>query len=132
MTLPPRPSLSFGDAQGAEGPQLVEPRWTTRDGLLRIRSANHAGHWILELDGELDVSNAGLLDQEIRLAETSAATVTIDLGGLAFMDSSGLRAGLDAQHRSRLNGRLRLRKGSRRVQSVFRLTGTEEALPFEP
>jgi len=47
------------------------------------------------------------------------------------MDSSGVRAILDAQQRSRLNGRLRLRRASRRIQAAFRLTGTEERLPFE-
>ena len=131
MPPPARANLSSLDEQGSEGLGLVEPKWTTRVGLLRIRSVNAAGHWTLELDGELDVSNAEALDQEIRLAETSAETVTVDLRGLAFMDSSGLRALLQAQHRSRVDGRLRIRKGSRGVQSVFRLTRTEDALPFE-
>lgn len=53
-----------------------------------------------------DVSNVATLNEKIRLAETSAQTVTIDLRGLSFMDSSGLRA------------TLRLLRGSRRVQSV--------------
>jgi hypothetical protein len=52
--------------------KLVEPRWTTRSGLLEIRSSNEAGHWTLSLTGELDVSNVATLDDEIRLAETSA------------------------------------------------------------
>ena len=109
---------------------LVEPKWTTRKGLLRIRSVNDAGHWTLELEGELDLSNAAALDDEIRLAETSAETITIDLRALTFMDSSGLHAITAAQERSGAGHRLHLRKGTRAVQRVFRLTGAEERLPF--
>jgi anti-sigma B factor antagonist len=113
------------------GLKLVEPTWTSRKGLLGIRSSNAAGHRTVSLEGELDLSNVALLEEEIRLAEASAETLTIDLRGLAFMDSSGLRAIQEAHHPARLAGRLRLLPGSRRVQSVFRLTGTEDALPFE-
>lgn len=131
MTPTSRSRLSEADGQARSRLHLVDPAWETRDGLLRIRSANLGGHWTLELEGELDLSNTATLDQEIRLAEASAETVTLDLRGLEFIDSSGLRTILLAQQRARLSGRLRLRRGPRRVQSVFRLTGTEESLPFE-
>ena len=125
---PARLALVGDDAPAALG--LVEPKWTTRQGLLRIRSSNDAGHWSLELDGELDLSNADSLDKEIRLAETCAETITVDLRALGFMDSSGLHVLLGANARSRPVGRLRLHKGPRAVQRVFRLTGTEDELPF--
>ena len=112
--------------------RLVEPQWTSRHGLLQIRTTNDAGHWTLSLAGELDLSNVATLEAEIRLAETAAKTLTVDLRGLTFIDSSGLHAIQEAHHPSRLNGRLRLLPGPRLVQSVFRLTSTEDALPFEP
>ena len=103
------------------GPELVEPVWTTSEGLLRIRVANEAGDWSLELHGELDLSNAQALEREIRSAEASGdGSITIDLSGLDFMDSSGLHVILEAHHRSRLSSRLRLLKGPRAVQTVFR------------
>ncbi len=128
-SLSPAP-LGLVDDEAPTAFGLVEPKWTTRKGLLRISSNNDAGHWTLELDGELDLSNADALDGEIRLAETCAETITVDLRGLSFIDSSGLYVLLDAQARSRPVGRLRLRKGPRAVQRVFRLTGTEDDLPF--
>lgn len=131
MEPPSRPPAFSPADRGPAGQELVEPRWTTSDGHLLIRSTNVAGHWTLELGGELDVSNAGTLDQEIRLVEASAESVTIDLGGLEFMDTCGMWTLVDAQQRSRLDGRLHLRRGSMRVQSVFRLTSTEDALPFD-
>ena len=45
--------------------------------------------------------------------------------------SERLLAATLAQHRCQLDGRLHLKKGPRTVQSVFRLTGTEQALPFD-
>ena len=125
------PRLSLVPDKSPRPLGLVEPKWTTRKGLLRIRSVNEAGHWTLELEGELDLSNSAALEGEIRLAETSAETITIDLRALTFMDSSGLHVITAAQERSGAGHRLQLRNGTRAVQRVFRLTGTEERLPFE-
>ncbi len=124
------PRLSLVPDRSSRSLGLVEPMWTTRQGLLRIRSVNSAGHWTLELDGELDLSNSGALADEVRLAETSAETITIDLRALTFMDSSGLHVIAAAQKRSGQHHQLRLRKGPRGVQRVFQLTGTEGQLPF--
>ena len=124
------PRLSLVPDGSSTSLGLVEPKWTTRKGLLRIRSLNDSGHWTLQLDGELDLSNCGVLTDELALAETSAETITVDLRGLTFMDSSGLHVLTDAHARSGPDGWLRLRSGNRAVQRVFRLTGTEDRLPF--
>ena len=122
--------LSLVSDRSSRSLGLVEPKWTTREGLLRIRSVNDGGHWTLELDGELDLSNSGALDDEVRLAETSAETITIDLRAVTFMDSSGLHVIAAAQERSGQHHPLRLRRGPRAVQRVFQLTGTEGQLEF--
>ena len=124
------PRLSLVPDRSSRSLGLVEPKWTTRQGLLRIRSVNDGGHWTLELDGELDLSNSAALADEVRLAETSAETITIDLRALTFMDSSGLHVIASAQARSGEHHRLRLRKGPRAVQRVFQLTGAEDQLAF--
>jgi anti-sigma B factor antagonist len=109
-----------------------EPEWVTRKGLLYIRARNEKGAWTLELDGELDASTAQLLEQQLRLAEGAAAhSITVDLRGLDFMDSTGVRVLLEAQDRIGPGGRLRILPGPRAVHKVFRLTGTEGALPFD-
>jgi anti-sigma B factor antagonist len=110
----------------------VEPAWTTRKGLLYIRTRNERGAWTLELDGELDASTAQALENEILVAERAEAeVVTIDLRGLEFMDSSGVRVLQRAQRRMGSADRLRILPGPRTVQKVFRLTRTESDLPFE-
>ena len=105
------------------------PKPSTR-GRLRLEIANDTGHWTVQPMGEIDLSNAVVLEQAIERASTEAAErVTIDLRGVDFIDLSGVRAIVSA--RDRLDGRLRLLKGPEPVQSVLRLTGAEAALPFE-
>lgn len=91
---------------------------------------NEGGHWTLEPDGEIDLSNADLLEQALRRAEASAATaVTIDLRQVEFIDLCGVRTILAASRR--FKGRLRLRAVPDEVQCVFRLSGVEARLSFE-
>jgi anti-anti-sigma factor len=131
MASPQPARLAPADGQRAEAPRDVEPREITPDGLLRIRSTHDACHWTLTLSGELDISNASTLDQEIRRVEPHAETLTIDLRGLAFIDSSGLLAILQLHHRRPAPGRLHLCKGTTQLR-IFQLLGLEDVLPFEP
>jgi anti-anti-sigma factor len=82
--------------------------------------------------GDLDMSTAGKLDDAVRAAEaTDAKRIVIDLSEVTFMDTTGLKLLLEAGARAPANSnRLRLIRGSRRVQRVFELTKTEEILPF--
>ena len=119
--------------EAAHARVLERPQWSTRCGLLEICVEFEDGRWLLELSGELDLSNVTTLEDELRMAEASLAErIVVDLERLRFIDSSGLHALLRAARRSRRNGgRLRVIPGPRAVQSVFRLTRTEHELPFE-
>lgn len=56
----------------------------------------------------------------------------IDLGGLEFMDSTGVHVLLAANRRSRANGqRLSLRRGPRAIHQLFELTQTTSFFHFE-
>jgi anti-anti-sigma factor len=88
---------------------------------------------LVTLAGELDLSGAGILEQELgRLTdEESPAEVVIDLRGLEFMDSSGLRLVVMADSRAREAGRrLLLVPGAPTVQRVFEITRMNERLTF--
>jgi anti-anti-sigma factor len=88
---------------------------------------------VVALDGELDLSGAGLLEQEIeRLASDSrAGTVVLDLRGLDFLDSSGLRLVALADRRLTNAGRrLALVRGPETVQRVFDITRMTDRLTF--
>jgi len=82
--------------------------------------------------GELDLSTAPLLEAALIAAEATAATeITVDIDGVSFIDSTGLRALIEAQLRSRQDSnRLRLTRGSPQARRLFALAAVDEILPF--
>ena len=86
------------------------------------------------MKGELDLDGVDRVTEELERAEASdARQIVLDLSGLTFIDSSGVRMIVCADLRSRPDGkRLRLIRGGAPVQRVFELTGVLERLPFEP
>jgi anti-sigma B factor antagonist len=88
----------------------------------------------LRLEGELDLASVGELERQLAVARDRAPSrVVIDLLGLVFIDSSGLRAIIQADANARADGiDLVLRPGGEAIQRVFELTGALEALHFEP
>lgn len=88
-------------------------------------------HTICRL-GELDLATARRAEQEIvRVEATDARAIVLDLSGLAFMDSTGVRMMLSAQARSRADAnRLTMLRGGPAVQRVLELCGVAQLLPF--
>jgi anti-sigma B factor antagonist len=73
------------------------------------------------LVGELDMSSADdLLRAVAEALEEPGGDLTLDMSGLAFIDSSGLRALLEISHRL-AGGRLILAAPSEQVVKVFSL-----------
>jgi anti-sigma B factor antagonist len=79
---------------------------------------------IVEVVGQIDLSNADLLASQIREAEeTDAARIVLDLGGLEFIDSTGLKELLIAQRRNDEDSdRLRLRNVHGNVARAISVT----------
>lgn len=92
------------------------------------------GATILALEGELDITSAATLEESagrVVGSETPGAVV-LDLGGLSFVDSTGLRAIVNLRDRCGEAGRgFTMRPGPRTVQRLFELTGLIDVLPFE-
>ena len=92
-----------------------------------------AGDALIALTGELDISGAPALDEEIdRLAgDEGVRRVVLDLRELEFMDSSGLRTVALAERRLAAAERsLVLIKGPDTVQRVFAITRMDDHLKF--
>ena len=87
---------------------------------------------LIELEGELDLAGANALEQELATPEVdSTGAIVLDLRGVNFMDSSGLRVIAvtlqDAQERGR---RFALVPGAAQVMRVFDITRMRERLEF--
>jgi anti-sigma B factor antagonist len=102
-------------------------------GTLVITSAVEDDAVGIALAGELDLSGARQLEARLDEVERERpARLIIDLEGLAFIDSTGLRLLLQADARARERGcELLLRRGEPSVQRVFEVTGALDVLRFE-
>jgi anti-anti-sigma factor len=104
----------------------------TEPGAFDVRSHRDGDVLTIALFGELDIGTAGAAQRALDEAEaTAAGVIVVDLSGLTFMDSTGIRLLLSAHARSRADGnRLALRRGPASVQRVLELCAVDELLPF--
>lgn len=101
-------------------------------GQLTIRSSREGVVHTIGVTGELDLATADELQLELeRVENTDAASIILDLSGLTFMDSTGVRLLIAAHRRSSADAnRLALLRGGPAVQRVLQLSGVELLLPF--
>jgi anti-anti-sigma factor len=85
---------------------------------------------LLRLEGELDLASAGRLEDALRAAEANGPEcLVVDLRGLSFIDSSGLRLLLMAGERARKDDRrLVVVRGPSEVDRIFEITGADQQL----
>jgi anti-anti-sigma factor len=98
---------------------------------LQIDVRRDGGRAVLALVGELDMASAERLqqafDDDALRADT---TVVLDLAGLQFIDSTGLRVILRALERCRGRGQgFAITRGSPQVQRLLSITGVATHLP---
>lgn len=84
------------------------------------------------LCGEFDLAVADGVQLELERVEAGdARSIVIDLAGVTFLDSTGIRLLWSAHARSRADGlRLTLRPGPPAVQRALALCGLADQLPF--
>jgi anti-anti-sigma factor len=101
-------------------------------GKLTLHSEREGDLHTIHVQGELDLATAGDLERElIKVEDTDALSIILDLSRLQFIDSTGVRVLLSAHARSRADSnRLTLLRGPAAVQRVFQLTGILDLLPF--
>lgn len=98
------------------------------DGLLSVTQADEGAQVRLSLSGELDLSNAERLDVALQQAIESGKKVLIDLGGLEFLDSTGLALIVKTLGRTDAERFSFLPSRSKGVRRLFHLTGLDERM----
>jgi anti-sigma B factor antagonist len=105
------------------------------DDQLQIRVYHTDAAGVVMANGEVDLSTASLLEQAITdgadlAAETGSATVVVDLSGVTFMDSAGLRVLVAA---SEMDGTtLRLASINQQLIRLLHLSGLTKILDIRP
>ena len=95
-----------------------------------VEEHNHGGASVLTVNGELDLRTSPELEQRLSKAfDGGAELVILDLRGIEFMDSTGLRVLLSAHQRAHESGRrFALVRGADQVERVLTLTGVRDLL----
>lgn len=98
---------------------------------LQIEVRHDGGRVVLALAGELDMASADRLQQAVDDdALRAEVSVVLDLQGLQFIDSTGLRVILRALERCRGRGQeFAITRGSPQVQRLLSITGVATHLP---
>jgi anti-anti-sigma factor len=98
--------------------------------ILDVQTHEHDGVLRVALRGELDLSSAAYVEEELQRIEADRPPLlALDLSELRFMDSTGLRLVVTADQRARRDGRrFAVVRGPEPVQRVFVITRLEERL----
>jgi anti-sigma B factor antagonist len=87
---------------------------------------------VVRAEGELDLASAKGFEAKLREAiRASSFGVILDLGGVTFIDSTGLRVLISAATLSHSSRReLIVLQGSEQVRHVIETSGVEDLLPL--
>jgi anti-anti-sigma factor len=99
---------------------------------LQVELVEASGSRVVRFVGELDISTEGPASAEIDRAQADRPSVVgLDLSGVRFIDSTGLRLILRADARARRDGgRVVLVRGPAQVHRVFLIALLDRRLEF--
>ena len=82
----------------------------------------------VKLTGRLDTTSAPELENYLKGALDGVGDLTIDVNGLEYISSAGLRVLLSTQKRMRQQGAMRLTGVNETVQEILDITGFSDIL----
>ena len=98
---------------------------------MTIEIKKMVGAATIELSGRLDTSTAPVLDKTINESIPESADLVLDLNGLEYISSAGLRVLLAAQKRMRKCGSMKLINVCEQVMDILEMTGFADILEIE-
>lgn len=98
---------------------------------MEIEQKKDGASLALKLTGRLDTMTAPELDELLRTSLDGVEHLAIDLAGLEYLSSAGLRVLLYAQNRMDEQGDMKVRNVNDSIMEVFDITGFSEILTIE-
>jgi anti-anti-sigma factor len=123
---------SFPPSEGStQERQLASLPRVREEGVLTTEVEQEGKELVVRASGELDVASAQTFEDQVRRAiESAASSVVLDLEGLTFIDSTGLRTLLMAAELSRSKGRRLTVRASKEVRRAVEVSGVADSLPL--
>lgn len=99
---------------------------------LSLATRTVAEHTVLEVGGEVDLLNAAQLrEQLLELIDSGSRRVVVDLGGVMFLDSTGLGVLVGGLKRLRaVGGSFSLVCDKEPLLKIFRITALDQVFPI--
>ncbi|MBR4940501.1 MAG: STAS domain-containing protein [Clostridia bacterium] len=85
----------------------------------------------IKLEGRLDTTTAPQLDKTINEDIGETKNLVLDLEGVAYISSAGLRVLLSAQKKMQKIGSMKLKNVCSEVMDIFEMTGFADILEIE-
>ena len=99
---------------------------------LTVESTSTSGWVVVSPRGPVDAATAPTLRTELDAATAGGAHVLVDLGGVSFLDSTGLGVLIGGLRRARVEGgALRVVCADPVMLELFRVTGLTEVLDLQ-
>ena len=98
---------------------------------MTIDIKRNAAEAVITLVGRLDTTTAPALDQTINEDMGDIKNLVLDLKGLEYISSAGLRVLLGAQKKMQKIGSMKLKNVCPEVMDVFEMTGFADILVIE-
>ena len=99
--------------------------------MLNINKKEENGALAIALEGRLDTTSAPQLEAELKGALDGVSSLTLDLEGLEYISSAGLRVLLSTQKLMAKQGSMKLVHVGETILEIFEVTGFSEILTIE-
>ena len=96
---------------------------------INIEKTNNSA--ILQISGRLDTTTAPVLDKTINEELEGVTDIVLDVKGLEYISSAGLRVLLSAQKKFQKIGSMKLVNVCEMVMEIFEMTGFADILVIE-
>ena len=98
---------------------------------MTIEIKRNADETIIEVAGRLDTTTAPVLDKTINEDMENTKNLVLDVKGMTYISSAGLRVILSAQKKMQKIGSMKVRNVCEEVMEVFEMTGFADILVIE-
>ena len=99
--------------------------------MLSIEKKTNASELTVALTGRLDTTTAPELEKELKASLDGVTALTIDMTGLEYISSAGLRVLLSAQKIMNKRGEMKVTHVGETIMEIFEVTGFSDILTIE-
>ncbi len=98
---------------------------------MKIEQKKNGSKLIMALQGRLDTTTAPELEAALKPALNGVTSLILDLAGLEYISSAGLRVLLSAQKVMNRQGEMKVAHANEAIMEIFEVTGFVDILTIE-